>query len=116
MMTESVAKRKLLSCLCHGSVFFSSLIIAIGVPIVVLFISDDSVVRENAKESLNFHLNVWLYGAIYAALILLLIGYLLLPLVPIFWLATCILPIIAIVRVLSNPDKAFRYPFIFRLF
>jgi len=33
----------------------------------------------------------------------------------IFLLITWILPIIAIVKVLSNPDMVFRYPFIFRV-
>jgi uncharacterized Tic20 family protein len=108
-------KRKLLSVLCHGANFFSALFISIGIPIVILFISDDPIVKENAKESLNFHFNVWFYQAIYAVLIAILIGYLLLPLVPIFILFTWILPIIAVVKVLGNPDTAFRYPFIFRI-
>jgi uncharacterized protein len=108
-------KRKLLSALCHGANFFSALFISIGIPIVILFISEDPIVKENAKESLNFHLNVWFYGAIYAVLTAILIGYLLLPLVPIFILITWILPIIAVVKVFGNPDTAFRYPFIFRL-
>jgi hypothetical protein len=113
--TSLSGKRKLLSALCHGSIFFSALLVSIGVPIAILFVSDDSVVRENAKEALNFHLNVWFYGAIYALLTAILIGYLLLPLVPVFILLTWILPLIAIVKVIGDPDKAFRYPFIFRL-
>jgi uncharacterized protein len=108
-------KRKLLSALCHGSIFFSALLVSIGIPIAILFVSDDSVVKENAKEALNFHLNVWFYGAIYGILIALLIGYLLLPLVPIFIILSWILPIIAIVKVFGEPSAAYRYPFIFRI-
>jgi len=56
-------KRKLLSALSHGSIFFSAAVISVGVPIAVLFVSDDPIVKENAKEA-NFHFNVWLYGVI----------------------------------------------------
>jgi uncharacterized protein len=116
-MSDSVDldKRKLLSALCHGSIFFSALLVSIGVPIAVLFVTDDPVVKENAKESLNFHLNVWFYGAIYTILLALLIGYLLLPLVPVFILLSWILPIFAIVKVFGDPNQPYRYPFIFRL-
>ena len=61
-------KRKLLSTLSHGSIFFSTAIVSIGIPVAVLFVSDDPVVKENAKEAINFHLNVWLYGAILGGL------------------------------------------------
>jgi uncharacterized protein len=113
--TIDLDKRKLLSAVSHGSIFFSALFLSIGVPIAVLFVSDDAVVKENAKEALNFHLNVWLYGAIYGVLTFLLIGFLLLPLVPIFVLITWIMPVFAIVKVLGDPNIIFRYPFIFRL-
>lgn len=116
-MSEAIDldKRKLLSAVSHGSIFFSALFLSIGIPIAILFVSDDSVVKENAKEALNFHLNVWLYGAIYGVLTFLLIGFLLLPLVPIFVLITWVLPIFAIVKILGDPNITFRYPFIFRL-
>ncbi len=61
-------KRKLLSALCHGAIFFSTTIVSVGLPIAILFVSDDPVVKENAKEPINFHFNVWFYGAILAAL------------------------------------------------
>ncbi len=50
-------KRKLLSALCHGAIFFSTAFVSVGVPITMLFVSDDPVVRENAKEAINFHFN-----------------------------------------------------------
>ena len=73
-------KRKLLSALCHGAIFFSTTIVSVGLPIAILFVSDDPVVKENAKESINFHFNVWFYGAILAALSF-LTGWLVLPLI-----------------------------------
>lgn len=105
-------KRKLLSALSHGSIFFSLLGVSIGIPIVILFVSDDPVVKENAKEALNFHFNVWLYGIIFGVLTLILIGFLLLG---ILQLINIVLPILAILHSLSSTDQPYRYPFIFRL-
>jgi uncharacterized protein len=107
-------KRKLLSALCHGAIFFSTTFVSIGIPIAVLLVSQDSVVKENAKEAINFHLNVWLWGAIIAALIFISFG-LLIPLAGLGYLLHWGLTIWAIITVLSNPDSAFRYPFIFRV-
>ena len=109
-------KRKLLSLLCHGSIFFGSLWVFIGVPLAVLFVSDDPTVKDNAKEALNFHLNVWLYEAIIAVLWFSLIGIplALVLLIP-FFLFHWILPIFAILHVIGNPDQPYRYPFIFRI-
>jgi hypothetical protein len=108
-------KRKLLSTLSHGSIFFSTAIVSIGIPVAVLFVSDDPVVKENAKEAINFHLNVWLYGAVIGVLAILTLGLLGFILGPIFYLVHWGLTIWAIISTLGNPDQAFRYPFIFRL-
>ena len=62
--TYNSDKRKLLSSLCHGSIFFSTTFLSIGVPIIVNIISDDPVVKSNAKESINFHLNVWFWATV----------------------------------------------------
>lgn len=105
-------KRKLLSAVCHGSIFFSLLFVSIGIPIAVLFVSDDPVVKDNAKESLNFHFNVWLYGIIFGILTWVLIGFLLLGILQV---VNIVLPIFAILHCLSQPDEPYRYPFIFRL-
>ena len=105
-------KRKLLSALSHGSIFFSLLGVSIGIPIAILFVSDDPVVKDNAKEALNFHLNVWLYGIIFGVLTIILIGFALLGLLQ---LINVVLPILAILQALSNPDQPYRYPYIFRL-
>ncbi len=107
-----VDKRKILSALSHGSIFFSLLGVSIGIPIAILFVSDDPVVKENAKEALNFHFNVWLYGIIFGVLTIVLIGFFLLG---ILQLVNIVLPVLAILQALSNPDKPYRYPFIFRL-
>ncbi|MGV0024357.1 DUF4870 domain-containing protein [Phormidesmis priestleyi] len=109
---EDFAQRKLLSALCHGSIFFSSLFVSIGIPIAILFISEDSVVKENAKEAINFHINLYLYAIIFALLIFLVIG---IPLLVLLGVASFVMPIIAIVHTLSEPNKPYRYPLIWRL-
>lgn len=112
-------KRKLLSALSHGAIFFSTAFVSVGIPIAVLFISDDPVVKDNAKESINFHFNVWFYGGILGA-IFFLTGWLILPLivlVPIAGLGYILhwgLTIWAIINVFNKPGEPFRYPFIFR--
>jgi uncharacterized Tic20 family protein len=106
-------RRKFLSALCHAAIFFSSLLVSIGIPIAILLITDDSVVKQNARESLNFHINLYLYAIIFGLLAFFVIG---IPLLVLLGIASFILPIIAIVRVLENPDRSYHYPFLFRIF
>lgn len=110
---EDTTNRKALSVLCHAAVFLSSTIISISVPIIVMFVSDDAVVKENAKESLNFHINLYVYAILFSLLILVVIG---IPLLVLLGIASIVMPIIAIVKVLDRPNVAYRYPFILRLF
>ena len=56
VMNDDITKRKLLSALCHGSIFFSAAFLSIGVPIAIFFIADDNTIKSNAKEALNFNL------------------------------------------------------------
>jgi hypothetical protein len=111
-MNPDPDKRKLLSSICHGSIFLSSTVVSVAIPIAILIISDDPVVKDNAKESLNFHLNVWLYGIIFGILTWVLIGFVLLG---ILVLATWVLPVLAIIKILDDPSQVYRYPFIFRV-
>lgn len=108
---ENLQQRKLFSALSHGAIFFSSTIVSIGIPIAILLLSEDSIVKENAKESLNFHLNLYIYGIISGLLILVGIGILLLI---VLWIISIIMPIVAIVNVLNDQNKSYRYPLIFR--
>ncbi|MCG9889879.1 MAG: DUF4870 domain-containing protein [Thermosynechococcaceae cyanobacterium MS004] len=112
-------KRKLLSGLSHGSIFFSPLFLTIGIPLGISFLSDDPVVKDSAKEAINYHLNVWVYTAIAGFLAFF---WWTIVLLPIIWIAgalllvvTWVLPAIAILKSLSDPSQVFRYPFIFRL-
>jgi uncharacterized protein len=104
-------KRKLLSVLAHGSIFISATFISVLIPTALYFVSDDLVVKENAKEAINFHFNVWLYGIILIPLSFITFGLA----GGIWWLVHWTLTVLAILHCLGTPDSAHRYPFIFRL-
>jgi uncharacterized protein len=114
--TESADKRRLLSTLSHVAVFFSGIFISIGVPVAILFVSDDEVVKANAKESINFHLNVWLVGVIVAipvgVLAFLSFGLFGALAAGIGQLWVTIMTVLAVFKALGNPNEPFRYPFI----
>lgn len=116
IQTYDPDKRKLLSALCHGSIFFSTLLVGVGLPIGIFFVSDDPIVKENAKEAINFHFNVWFWGAIIVALSFLTLGLLGFILGPIGYALHWGLTIWAIAHTISTPDTPFQYPFIVRLF
>lgn len=110
--SEDVGKRRLLGLVCHISALFSGLVVSIGVPIAIFMITDDPVVKENARESLNLHINIFVLGIIFLVLCILLVGFVLL------WAlgaVSILLPIIAIIKTLGNPNQPARYPLLFRL-
>jgi uncharacterized protein len=115
-------KRKLLSAISHGSIFFSLALLGVGIPIAVWFTSDDEITKGNAKEAINFHFNVWLIGGvllgIYGFLSFIsfgLLGLLLFPMVALGFLWHWGLTVSAIVHAFTNPNEPYRYPFIFRV-
>lgn len=109
-------QHRLLSALCHGSIFFSSLLVSIGIPIAILFINDDPVIKENAKEAINFHINLYLHGIVAGLFAASIIGIPIAIVIAIALLvASFIMPIIAIIYSLDNRSRAYRYPFIWRL-
>lgn len=107
-------ERKLLSALCHGSIFLSTTILSIAIPIIISFITKDPVVKQNAKESINFHINIWIYGLLIGLSIWRSFGTLV-PLAGLGFMLHWALTICALFYVLSDTQKPFRYPFIFRL-
>ena len=116
-------KRKLLSSLCHGAIFFSTAFLSIGVPIAINMVSDDPVVKSNAKESINFHLNVWFWATLIGVPLGILSfitfglgGIIFFPVVALGYAIHWGLTIVALLHCFSRPDEPFRYPFIFRLF
>ena len=116
MQTESnLDKRKLLSALAHGSIFISALVLSIGIPIAILAVSEDLVIKDNAKEAINFHLNIWAVGFIIAVLSFLSFGLAGFILGPIWLVIHWGLSIWAVAQCLQTPDRSFRYPFILRV-
>jgi uncharacterized protein len=111
-MNNLEEQRKILSAICHGAIFFSSTLVSIGIPIAILLTNEDPIVKENAKESLNFHINLYIYVCISALLIFVIIGF---PLLILLGIISLVMPIMAIVKVLGSPNQPYRYPFIFRL-
>ncbi len=106
--------RKLLSALSHGAIFLNFIVVPIAIPIVIFFTTQDPVVKDNAKEALNFYLNVWLFGIIIGVLVSATFG-LLWSLVPVWFVLHWGLTIWALFHVLGDSEKPFRYPFIFRV-
>jgi uncharacterized Tic20 family protein len=109
---HDATNRKILSIACHVAIFFNPTVVSVGVPILVAVLSEDPVVKDNAKEAINFHIFVWLCFLITGILSLACIG---LPLLFLTWLASVILPAWAIVCVLTEPHVAYRYPVSLRL-
>ena len=108
-------KRKLLSALCHGLIFLNVSLVVIGIPIALMLLSDDPIVKENARESVNMHLNLWVINGVMAFLYFILIGFLLLPiLAPLGVVLNILLPGWAVFKCLTEPNEVHRYPLIFR--
>ena len=100
----------------HASIFISVSIISIAIPILIYLSSEELIVKENAKEAINFHFNVWLYGGIITFLTFITFGLLGFILGPIWIVYHWSLSIWAIIHCLRNTREEFRYPFIFRIF
>ena len=112
-LNEPDDNRKLLSIVAHIAILFSSTGIAIGVPIAIMVLSQDSVVKENAKEALNFFITCYILAIIFGVLTLIVIGF---PLLILLGIASLIMPIMACLKIAQNPDRSYRYPLILHLF
>lgn len=82
----------------------------VGLPILVplvvyLLRADRPFVRAHAAEALNFHLTVAVYAFISGLLLLVLIGFVLLPLLGVFFLVASVLAAVA-----AWQGRPFRYP------
>ncbi|MGF1517442.1 MAG: DUF4870 domain-containing protein [Nodosilinea sp.] len=110
--TEDTGTRKILSAVSHGSIFFNTLVLAIGIPIAILLISKDAVIKESAKEAINFHINMWFWWTVAGILVWLLVG---IPLLFVLGIVNFIMPVWAIIHSITKPNLAFRYPLILRL-
>lgn len=108
--------------LCHLSALAGLLIPAAGHfigPLIVWLLKRDEIpeVDQHGKESLNFQISVFLYAVALAfvcfVLMFVLIGFLLLPLFGVLYLANIVLVIIASIQ--ANDGALYRYPLTIRL-
>ncbi|MGK7935258.1 MAG: DUF4870 domain-containing protein [Xenococcaceae cyanobacterium] len=113
---ERVINRNWIAAWAHASIFISVFILSIGIPILIFLDTEDEFVRQNTTEAINFHLNLWLYGAAIALISVLSFGVIGLILFPIWFVYHWGLSILAVIHCLRNPEEPFYYPLIFRLF
>jgi|GEM_PF-6111007 len=108
-MSPTNSNRKLYTVLAHIlSIFFSFL-----APLVILLITDDKVVKNHARNSLNFQLTLliaFVATTILSFVLIGLLGY------PIIFIASIVLPIMAAVKASENPDVIWKYPASFQFF
>ena len=89
-----------------------------AVPLVLWLIkrTDDPELDRVGKEVVNFQISYTVYtlvlGAIVGVLVFLLVGFLLIPLFFILWLAWIIFMIVAAVK--ASSGEFYRYPYIIR--
>jgi uncharacterized protein len=119
-MTAGSNTRRLFSLLCHGSIFLSSIVFPALLPLAIYVTSSDEVIKETARETLNFHLNIWVYGALAGALAFFFFA--LIVTIPVSWaiggafyLFHWVPPVFALLATFQNPDQPYRYPFIWRV-
>ena len=81
-------------------------------PLLVWLVKKDTMpfAADQAKEALNFNITITLLAIVAALSILVLIGFVLLPLVAIFWFVFTIVAAVA-----ANGGTTYRYPLCLRL-
>ncbi|MGC9452716.1 MAG: DUF4870 domain-containing protein [Oceanipulchritudo sp.] len=101
---------KLWNVLCHLSPFLG---VGLILPLIVYLVTKSdtgSTIPEHAKETLNFHISLLIYGLIGGVLVLILIGFLILFAVAI---GGVVLAIIGAVK--ASEGVVYRYPLTIRL-
>lgn len=91
--------------------FISSGFLAWLVPLLVMMLKGPAspFVRKQAVESLNFQITMIIWAVVSGVLMFVLIGFLLAPIVALWWLVFTILG-----AVKANNGEDYRYPLIFR--
>lgn len=94
-------EQKVFCAISHLGIFVGLPILA---PLVVLLLSNDSFVKQQAKEALAFQIGMIIIAAIGGVLIFVLIG---IPIVIAVALATVILPVIATIKIADSVDYSY---------
>jgi len=113
---------RLWTVLCHASAFLGFFVPAAGHvlgPLLVWLLKrgDSPVIDEHGKESLNFQISMFIYTAVLGIvtfiLMFVLIGFLLVPLFAVLYVADIVLVIIASLK--ASDGQLYRYPLTIRL-
>ncbi|MEE1130411.1 MAG: DUF4870 domain-containing protein [Caryophanon sp.] len=89
--------------LLHASAFFMPLL----VPVLIFLVSNDKEIKRLSIQALLFQFVMWLFIGISTVLSFIVVG---IPFLIIFSLMTVIVPIIGIVKALS--DDSWEYPIV----
>ena len=109
-LSAEIKQWAMLAHLAAFAAFFIPFGSIIGPLLVWQFKKDlGTFVEHNVKEAVNFQITVAIAGLVCAILCLVLVGFLLLPILGLYWL---ILSIIAGVK--ANDGVAYRYPLTIR--
>lgn len=116
-------RRRLLAVGCHGAAICSIALVPLLLPLGILFLVKDNVIRRNAKESLNLY--IWLWTWWIAIGLTALIGHTLIPgakflaIFPTLAIALALLGVILAIMALAHcwkkPSKPYFYPIAWRL-
>lgn len=109
----------ILSVLCHASVFLTPILaFPIVIPLVLYLGCQNSIIKANAKEALNFQIYCFIvYLLIFlAAIFAFVLLPIIVPILLVFVILTFVLPISASIQVLQSPAKIPTYPWITRFF
>lgn len=74
-------------------------------PLVAYLLTDDEFVRENARNAFNWQVFVAIYTIVSMALVVVLVGFLLLPIVALLHVVFCV-----VAAVKAHEGTAWRYP------
>lgn len=103
-------EQKLLAILAHLAYLLGGLGFIIAPLVIFLLRKEDPFVYHHAKQALVAHLAILAVSVITSLLCILLIGFLLVPVVALFWLLLLITSIIAAVK--SADGQFYEYPLI----
>lgn len=106
----AVAKKTTLAILVHVLGLFTSWLAPLFIYLISKSDPDDQFTAANAKEALNFQLNIFLWTVLSFFLMFIVIGIFLIWAVA---LANLVLCIVAAVK--ASNGVAYRYPMIFRM-
>ena len=111
--TSTTGESSFLSIIAHLCALFTSLFVCVLGPIAILAMADSETVKQNARESLNFQLTMFIYAIISLPLCLIFVGFFTLIIVAIW---SIIAPIIAMISVANHPETPHRYSGIIHFF